>query len=56
MIKRPEGGPLRQYNEIIQIQLADGIIEEDKHGGPVVSLTYLPHREIIKDQSSTTNF
>ena len=45
---------LKQYDEIIQDQLEHGIIEEVKSDGVVGNVTYLPYKEVIKNQSPTT--
>ena len=47
---------LKQYDEIIQDQLERGIIEEVKGDGVICNVTYLPHREVIKNQGSTTKY
>lgn len=45
---------LRKYDNIIQEQLQSGIIEEVTTEGLVGNTTYLPHKEVIKNESSTT--
>ena len=47
---------LKQYDGIIQDQLERGIIEEVKGDGVICNVTYLPHKEVIKNQGSTTKY
>ena len=42
------------YKEIIKEQLSSGIIEEVKDGGEIGKVTCLPHKEVIKEEKSTT--
>ena len=45
---------LKHYDEIFQGQVQAGIIEEVHDKGECGNVTYLPHREVVKDQSVTT--
>ena len=45
---------LKHYDDIFQEQLQAGIIEEVHDEGECGNVTYLPHREVVKDQSVTT--
>ena len=45
---------LKHYNDIFQEQFQAGIIEELHDVGECGNVTYLPHREVVKDQSFTT--
>ena len=45
---------LKHYDDIFQEQLQTGIIEEVHDEGECGNVTYLPHREVVKDQSVTT--
>ena len=42
------------YGEIIAEQIKCGIIEECKEEGKIGAVTYLPHREVIKNDRATT--
>ena len=42
------------YGEIIAEQLQSGIIEEYAEERKIGALTYLPHREVIKNDRTTT--
>ena len=48
------GELLKHYDDIFQEQLQAGIIEEVNDEGEWGNVTYLPHKEVIKDQSATT--
>ena len=45
---------LKHYDEIFQGQVQAGIKEEVHDKGECGNVTYLPHREVVKDQSVTT--
>ena len=45
---------LRKYDQIFQDQFNEGIIEEVSSEGFIGSTTYLPHKEVVKNESSTT--
>ena len=45
---------LKHYSDIFQEQFQAGIIEELHDVGECGNVTYLPHREVVKDQSFTT--
>ena len=44
----------RQYDEIIKDQLKCGVIEKLVEAGAVGNVTYLPHREVIRNDKSST--
>ena len=45
---------LRSYDDIFQEQIKLGIIEEVNSSGIFNNVTYLPHREVVKENHSTT--
>ena len=45
---------LRKYDQIFQDQLNEGIIEEVSTEGSIGNITYLPHKEVVKNERSTT--
>ena len=45
---------LRKYDQIFQAQLNEGIIEEVSTEGSTGNITYLPHKEVVKNERSTT--
>ena len=45
---------LKHCNNIFQEKFQAGIIEEVHDEGECCNVTYLPHREVVKDQSTTT--
>ena len=45
---------LKSYDNVIKEQLEQNIIEEVKEPGIIGNVTYLPHKEVIKDEKSST--
>ena len=48
---------LQRYDEIFKEQLTEGIIEkvnETMDGGNIGNITYLPHREVIRQDKKST--
>ena len=48
------GNLLKSYDDIFQEQIKLGIIEEVNSLGIFNNVTYLPHREVVKENRSTT--
>ena len=46
---------LRKYDQIFQDQLNEGITEEVSTEVSIGNITYLPHKEVVKNERSTTN-